>query len=1764
MLAKLVIIVVIMSGFFISSLIISYEGFQLSPNLRTQHMSFEDVSSICSRMDSIMQSHNISYEHMIRLLNDEQLKEYLTTNEITTVEHCLQGRLPELSSFLVPIRIGFFEGMGSHDAKGTAKVLMIEKNNYLRLESFEIDYVPKNGTHFQIPELHVYLSRDDSNPEIYLDKLQTKLGSKNYKLPSVDLNVYDTILIVDQTQKELFAKVKLHSLFYLRDIVNSMLDNGKTITDPKISSQAISEQYGFLNGVDNYAKGTATVEYHEDEGELNIQNFEISHGEDLQLYLTKNNKLKKSGYWTIDSSGFTYVSSGNTDQVLRYAPDGTFLDIFVDSGSGGLDGPKDLTFGPDDNLYIRDNERILRFNGLTGKFIGDFIRHGYDESTLPTGIVFGPDGNLYVSSGNTDQVLRYAPDGTFLDIFVDSGSGGLDGPKGLAFSSDQNFLYVASFLSNDILRYDLSGDFIDAIISSHDGNIFDPKYAIFGSDNNLYVSSNERILRFDGLTGKFLDIFVDSGSGGLELPTGIVFGPDGNLYVSSGNTDQVLRYAPDGTFLDIFVDSTLIKKPHGLTFGPDNYLYVVSSGTNEIVWSNEVEAKKFVTDLSSALSQPQHLEVHDNQICVNSYFTNDIQCYDENTGTSIDKVIVAFNRSLISRDNSIVGPDGNLYVPDDLRNKIFRYSGITGLFSDVAITTDDAKLIGPSFLTVGPDENLYVSSNDRIFRFDITTGNFIDVFVPEKSAGLLNPRGLSFDTNYLYVSSSDNNRVLRYDSETGNFIDEFVHSRDNNLMSPVGNELDDKGIFYVSSPLANKILSYDTQTGKFLNEISLPSSPYGLVLEDNFLYISMFDSNEILAYDLDSKHFTTILSDVDGLDGPADLAFDSKNNILYVSSIRNSKIIAYDLQKDTSYEININSGDGILQRPQGLLIHDNSLFIANTNNNEILKYDLDSHSLNIFIYDTGDLIRPGGIAFGPDSYLYVINKKNNQVYRYDVDEEQLLDVFTEKPLSSDKNPTTISLRSITFSKDGKYLFASNPPGSNILTYDVQNRKYIDDYFKKDYVLQYPTDLTLTPDGKYILVIDYAQNIIIRFTVSGNFDQIFVEPGKYGLTELSGIRFGPDGNLYVMGGTSNEMIKYDGIDGSYLGKYDDGGTYLGKLTENPLNSKYLIHGINPKQNNVVTIYDHFLERPYAKIDLYDKIDILTPLDVSWNSITSYFNVIQEPKLQSQSISKHTGFFVGIDDIIAYGQVITHSVDFTSIITIENFSFDYHEDEYVSTTQNIFTPGPLLETCLVLSSDLTCNHPSSIELGKLFINAGDNRYVVNNVDLDKYNTIVIYDRFSGTPFAHIPLRDYGILRISGESFVDWLYHDLSVVPMVYVIVMIFPVFFDYIRGAFKILFFTFYLISRNSHLPITTILSSNKKITILIPAHNEEYGIKESIESALATDYANKEIIVIDDGSKDNTWIIANHFAEKGLIKLIHRDTASGSKATALNYGLAYASGDYILCMDGDTLLDKSALKNTAKYFNEENTVAFSGNVKILAGDMGVKNILTRLQAYEYMIAIELGRRFTSVFRILLVISGAFGIFRKDVIKGVHTFDKDTLTEDFDLTLKFRKTRGRIRFVPDSIAYTYCPSTWSVWVKQRNRWAYGQFQTLLKNKNIISSKFPIKDKISFVDMFVLDIVLSMLFPVGLTVLGIITTVMFLGDNLHVLVYPLTFVVSLFMILECLIFLFATIYSRKYNYLRLVYLAPIMTFFYRPYLKMVNLRAYLRAYFKKGSSW
>ncbi|MGH1569250.1 MAG: hypothetical protein ACRBBZ_08790, partial [Nitrosopumilus sp.] len=88
-----------------------------------------------------------------------------------------------------------------------------------------------------------------------------------------------------------------------------------------------------------------------------------------------------------------------------------------------------------------------------------------------------------------------------------SGSGGLSGPKDLEFSSNGKYLHVTSFLTNEILRYDADGNFVDNFISSHNGEISNPRYAVFGPDDNLYVSSDNRILHFDGKSGEFVDVF---------------------------------------------------------------------------------------------------------------------------------------------------------------------------------------------------------------------------------------------------------------------------------------------------------------------------------------------------------------------------------------------------------------------------------------------------------------------------------------------------------------------------------------------------------------------------------------------------------------------------------------------------------------------------------------------------------------------------------------------------------------------------------------------------------------------------------------------------------------------------------------------------------------------------------------------------------------------------------------------------------------------------------------------------------------------------------------------------------------------------------------------------------------------------------------------------------------------------------------------------------------------------------------------------------
>jgi len=286
-----------------------------------------------------------------------------------------------------------------------------------------------------------------------------------------------------------------------------------------------------------------------------------------------------------------FVSSFSQNSIRRYDEiTGAFLGTFISAGSGGLSAPHRGIFGLDGNFYVAsaNNDCILRYNGQTGAFVDVFIQNGakgLPAGTLdyPVDLTIGPDGSLYVSSQLNDSILRFnANTGTFMDSFVLSGSGGLDGPSGIQFHNGD--LFVAGRFSSAVYRYDGATGAYETTIGS---GVLNTAFGLdFGVDGNLYVASggSQRVYRFDPSTGTSLGAFFSAGSGGLSGSIGVEFGPDGNLYVASLNTDSVKRYnGTTGAFLDDFVaaGSGSLDQPNFMTFAvpePSAWMMLAEGG----------------------------------------------------------------------------------------------------------------------------------------------------------------------------------------------------------------------------------------------------------------------------------------------------------------------------------------------------------------------------------------------------------------------------------------------------------------------------------------------------------------------------------------------------------------------------------------------------------------------------------------------------------------------------------------------------------------------------------------------------------------------------------------------------------------------------------------------------------------------------------------------------------------------------------------------------------------------------------------------------------------------------------------------------------------------------------------------------------------------------------------------------------------------------------------------------------------------------------
>lgn len=268
-------------------------------------------------------------------------------------------------------------------------------------------------------------------------------------------------------------------------------------------------------------------------------------------------------------AGDLLVSSRFSNNVLRYdRHTGAFKGVFA-SGNG-LANPNGIAYGPDGNLYVGlgDTGRIMKFQGQTGSYLGDFVNSDVAGFSGCRAIAFGPDGNLYVAGANINSVLRFdGATGAFQDVFA--WGNGMNGTVGLTFASNGD-LYVGAAISNAAYRFNSQGQFIRTYGGGALSNVTG---VLFDSQNRLLTaySVSNRIQRYN-LNGTSAGSFAVTGS--LNTPIGMILDPDGNLLVGSFGTDSVLKYdAMTGAFL-----GTLVTSGSGGLDGTHNFAFMQVPG----------------------------------------------------------------------------------------------------------------------------------------------------------------------------------------------------------------------------------------------------------------------------------------------------------------------------------------------------------------------------------------------------------------------------------------------------------------------------------------------------------------------------------------------------------------------------------------------------------------------------------------------------------------------------------------------------------------------------------------------------------------------------------------------------------------------------------------------------------------------------------------------------------------------------------------------------------------------------------------------------------------------------------------------------------------------------------------------------------------------------------------------------------------------------------------------------------------------------------
>lgn len=263
---------------------------------------------------------------------------------------------------------------------------------------------------------------------------------------------------------------------------------------------------------------------------------------------------------------------------------------------------------------------------------------------------------------------------------------------------------------------------------------------------------------------------------------------------------------------------------------------------------------------------------------------------------------------------------------------------------------------------------------------------------------------------------------------------------------------------------------------------------------------------------------------------------------------------------------------------------------------------------------------------------------------------------------------------------------------------------------------------------------------------------------------------------------------------------------------------------------------------------------------------------------------------------------------------------------------------------------------------------------------------------------------------------------------------------VLGALRLVLFIYLSFrQRNKSIACSKMPNYSPFISVVVAAFNEETVICKTIHGILESNYPDFEVIIVDDGSTDNTAaIVKQTFISEKRVRLISK--RNGGKSSAMNLGFRESEGEIIIALDADTVIVHNALSLMVRHFANKNIAAVSGNVKV----GNVCNLLTRWQYLEYVTGFNLEKRCFDQLNCITVVPGAIGAWRKEAVKRAGYYKDDTQAEDTDLTLTLLEQGYQVTLEDKAIAFTEAPQDLKSFVKQRRRWAYGTLQCLWKHR------------------------------------------------------------------------------------------------------------------------